>query len=230
MIGLLILLIASWILLWFTRQESLAVLGIIPTRDRVINLLIGLVLSALCFTIYCLTTTHLTNNIWAVNEEYSIKQLLSSMWWTIRSVLFEELVFRGALLYILIQKTGWKPACLFSAVAFGIYHWFSFGVIGNPIPMVYVFLSTGIWGLMFAYAFVKTKSLYLPTGLHLGWNLFNIVIFSQGLLGHQLLVNTENGQPVSGFLSLGLQVFQIAGLPIIIYFYLKRFRPTTRTK
>jgi len=90
--------------------------------------------------------------------------------------------------------------------------------------MTYVFVSTGIWGLMFAFAFSKTKSLYLPTGLHLGWNLFNIVVFSQGPLGHQFLISSSGGQLLTGLPSLGLQAFQLIGLPVIVYIYLKKYR------
>jgi len=94
--------------------------------------------------------------------------------------------------------------------------------------MTYFFVSTGIWGLMFAFAFSKTKSFYLPTGLHLGWNLFNIVVFSQGPLGHQFLINSNSGQLLTGLPSTGLQLFQLMGLPIIVYIYLKKYRPTNR--
>jgi hypothetical protein len=90
--------------------------------------------------------------------------------------------------------------------------------------MTYVFASTGIWGLMFAFAFSRTKSLYLPTGLHMGWNLFNIVIFSQGPLGHQFLIHSNNGELLTGLPSLGLQLLQIFGLPIIVCIYLRKYR------
>jgi hypothetical protein len=148
---------------------------------------------------------------------------MTSSLWTGKSVLFEELIFRGALLYILIQKIGIKTACLISSIAFGIYHWFSYEVLGNPIQMIYLLFSTGLLGFMFALSFAKTKSLYLPIGLHLGWNLFNIVVFSQGPLGRQLLINDNNGQRLSGLPSIALLLFQIFSIPIIVYVYLRRY-------
>lgn len=226
MIGILIQLAISWLLLWLLNKKDLTVLGLKPTTERVKIFSFGFILSAICFTIYCLTTTYLTNNSWTINSNFSLKQFLSSTWWTVNSVISEELIFRGALLYILIRKTGLNIACFISAIAFGVYHWFSFGVLGNPIQMTHVFFSTGIWGLMFAYSFAKTKSLYLPTALHLGWNLFNIVIFSQGPLGHQLLINGNNGQLVSGLPSLALYLFQLFSLPVIVYVYLRKFGST----
>lgn len=65
-------------------------------------------------------------------------------------------------------------------------------------------------------------------GLHLGWNLFNIVIFSQGPLGQQFLINSNSGQLLTGFPSIGLQLFQLIALPIIVFIYLKKYRQTTR--
>lgn len=230
MIGILIQLAVSWLLLWFIAKEHLSALGFKPTRGRLLNFLFGFLVAAICLTIYCLTTTYLTNNQWALNENYSGEDFLASSWWTVKSVLFEELIFRGALLYILIRKIGLRSASLISAVAFGIYHWFSFGALGNPVQMMYVFLTTGLWGFMYALSFAKTGSLYLPVGLHLGWNLFNIVLFSQGPLGNQLLVNEYSGEKLTGLPSLALFLFQLFALPVIVYVYLRRYDGQTAGK
>ena len=94
------------------------------------------------------------------------------------------------------------------------------GAFGNPVQMIFIFCMTGIWGFMFAMAFAKTKSLYLPIGLHLGWNLISTVIFSQGPLGNQLLIS-NCGQKLGGILSLVVFLFQVFAVPLIIYWYLK---------
>lgn len=230
MIGILIQLAVSWLLLWFLEKNDLSALGFKPTKARLLNFLFGFLAGAICFTIYCLTTTYLTNNNWTQNTSYTTKNFLASSWWTINSVLFEELIFRGALLYILIKKIGTNKACLISSIAFGIYHWFSFGALGNPMQMIFVFFSTGLWGFMHAISFAKTKSLYLPVALHLGWNLFNIVVFSQGPLGHQLLISENNGQMARGLPSLALFLFQQLSLPIIVYVYLTRYEKTVKAE
>ncbi len=80
--------------------------------------------------------------------------------------MFEELIFRGAIFYILIKRIGAAYSILISSVAFGIYHWFSFEVIGNIGQMIQVFLITGIIGILYAYGFVRTKSLYAVIGMH----------------------------------------------------------------
>ncbi|OZM57580.1 hypothetical protein CIB95_04200 [Lottiidibacillus patelloidae] len=97
-----------------------------------------------------------------------------------KSVLFEELLFRGALLYILVQKLGARNGIILSSLCFGVYHWYTYGVFGNFAIMAFVLIMTAIPGLVFAYAFVKTKSMALAIGLHLGWNFTNNSIFANG--------------------------------------------------
>ncbi len=221
MIGILIQLAVSWLLLWLLEKKNLSVLGFKPTKGRTIDFAFGLLAAPACCIIYYLSTAFLSNNSWQYNSGFTYEKLGGSIWWVFKSVVFEELIFRGAVFYILIQRTGVKIACLISSVSFGIYHWFSFGVLGNPIPMIYVFVLTGIWGLMYAVSYIKTKSLYLPFALHLGWNLVNIIVFSQGPLASQLLLASDNGQKVEGIFSVVLLLFQVFALPIIVYLYLK---------
>jgi membrane protease YdiL (CAAX protease family) len=55
----------------------------------------------------------------------------------LKSALTEDLAFRGALLYILIKKIGVQKGFFLSAITFGIYHWFSYGMINGPIiPLI----------------------------------------------------------------------------------------------
>lgn len=186
MIGILVELILSWLLLWLCCKKDLSVLGIKPTTQRSTDLAAGFIVAAAFCTAYYFAGAYFSGNRFAVNKDFTLLQFFKSFGWTLRSVLFEELIFRGALLYIAIRKFGVNTACIISAAAFGIYHWFTFGGLGNPAQMAIIFFTTGIWGWMFAWSFAKTKSLYLPVGIHLGWNLLSNVIFSKGPLSKQL--------------------------------------------
>ena|ERR1700752_4302988 len=221
MVGILTALLISWVLLWFYDRKDFKVLGFSPTKFRLLNFSFGFIISAICCAIGFGTIALITKTNIILNENFDHRVFLESSWWTLKSVLFEELVFRGALLYILIQKFGSKTACIISAISFGIYHWFSYGVFGNPVQMIYVFMVTGVGGLMFAYAYAFTKSLYLPIGLHFGWNFITIVIFSQGPLGQQLLIST-GGESLGFVLTLMFFLYQILVLPFLTYWHLKR--------
>jgi len=222
MIGIIISLLISWGLLWLVAKKHLTVLGIVPDTKRIRILGTAILLSAACCTVYHLLRILFINNRWYYNRSYTFGDFLLSCWWVLKSVLFEELLFRGALLYIAIQKWGVKKACLLSAAAFGIYHWFSYSSFGNPAQMAIIFLMTGIFGYVLALAFAKTRSLYLPIGLHLGWNLANIILFSNGPLGHQMMVRVNNLQ-LNGLPSLAVFLFQALALPVLTLIYLQFF-------
>jgi uncharacterized protein len=128
---------------------------------------------------------------WVLNPDLSFKLIAEGVWWNVKSVLFEELIFRGVLLYILIRRIGLWWGVIISSVAFGIYHWFSHQTFGNPVQMLITFLTTGLMGLVYAYGYGKTFSLYIPIGIHLGWNLTRSVIFSETVIGDQLLVQVK---------------------------------------
>ena len=220
MIGIIIELIISWLLLRFIAKKDLSVLGFKPSQARLINLSIGFLLAAVVCSVYHILTTAFINNSWILNKPISFSAALMSLWWIVKSVLFEELLFRGALLYLAIEKWGTTKACILSSVCFGVYLWFSYSAFGNPFQMVIIFVMTSIFGWMLAVSFAKTKSLYLPIGLHLGWNLFNILIFSNGPLGKQLLIKA-NANHLEGIPSLLVFLFQIFALPILMYGYFK---------
>jgi len=221
MTGIAVELIISWLLLWLVEKKHLSALGLRPTHSRMVNLGIGLLMAALSCTTYHILATAFSGNGWLLNKQTSLESLSAGSWWTLKSVLFEELIFRGALLYIAIKKLGINRACFLSAACFGFYHWFSYEVIGNPVQMIFIFFMTGIFGLMLAFAFAKTGSLFLPAGLHFGWNVIHIVVFSGGPLGQQLLVKA-NDTPLQGFPSLLLYLFQVVTLPLLTWLYLRQ--------
>jgi len=222
MIGIIIILFLSWLLLWLIEKKQLTVLGLALTKKRLKDFIIGLVIASLVCAIYHIINVYPANNFWIYSQEISTYMLFNSIWWIIKSVLFEEFIFRGALLFIAINRFGAKWACILSAIAFGVYHWFSYGSFGNPIQMIIVLLMTGSFGWVLAYAFMKTRSIYLPIAIHLGWNLANILVFSNGPLGPQLMIKA-NDNHLEGLISLFTFLFQIFALPLLIYLYVKRF-------
>lgn len=214
MIGI-ILLAASWLALK-CEKNPLSTLGFNRPKQRTIEFISGLMIAGLYASIQFLLIAHWSNFSWQINDAYTLGHALESLRWNINSVLFEEFIFRGYLLYKAIQLLGERKGCLLSAVAFGIYHWFSYGVIGSVVPMIYVFFMTGTFGLMLAYAFAKTRSVLLPIALHLGWNLATILVFSNGPIGDQWLIkSTTNVQLIEGLRSLIVSIIIPLSFPIL---------------
>tara|TARA_B000000475_G_C15933997_1_gene421998 strand:- start:285 stop:989 length:705 start_codon:yes stop_codon:yes gene_type:complete len=189
MIGILVVLAISWLLLFLIDKENILALGFLPILKRLKQFIVGFVITAILCAIVQYFESYLKSSEWILNENISSTIVFESFFWDIKSVLTEELIFRGALLYILIQKFGSGKAVLISAIAFGIYHWFSFGILGNVMAMIFIFIGTGLMGYAWASAFSKTNSIMLPFGLHLGWNFVHNAVFSKGPLGKLILVS-----------------------------------------
>jgi membrane protease YdiL (CAAX protease family) len=232
MLGIVVQLIVSWLLLYFFEKENLSVLGFAPTKQRLIDFAIGTALPVVYFSIVFLAISYFADNPYKLNPDYTSGKFFSSLLYILKSVVFENLIFTGALLYILIKRIGATRATIVSGVAFGIYHWFSWNLFGQPFPMAVVFLSTGVVGYLWALAFYNTGSVYLPFALHLGVNFVTMILFSKDKsLGMQLLINSFEKDPSvpGGVISLILALLYFLGFPLLSYFYIRtRKRRITR--
>ncbi|WP_395243165.1 CPBP family intramembrane glutamic endopeptidase [Agromyces sp. MMS24-K17] len=106
----------------------------------------------------------------------------------------EEVLFRGVILQLLERATGTWIALAGSAVLFGLVHLLNPGA--TPWGAVAVAVEAG---LMLGAAFVATRSLWLPIGLHLGWNVALVALFgsvSSGSDAQGSLVDAVTQGPV----------------------------------
>lgn len=224
MVGIIVQLAISWLLIWFFEKGNLNVLGLIPTRRRLLDFSLFFIIAALCCSSDFFMRMYFADQHWQLNPDLSTNLILTGIWWNIKSVLFEELIFRGVLLYMLIKKLGAAKAIIISSVAFGIYHWFSQEAFGDPGQMAIIFLITGLAGLIYAYGYAKTFSLYVPCAIHLGWNLTRSVIFSETVIGNQLFVQ-EKSVPdveVSYFVFGCILLIPMGSFLLINYLLLKK--------
>ncbi|MCB9343411.1 MAG: CPBP family intramembrane metalloprotease [Lewinellaceae bacterium] len=222
MIGILVAIAISWLLLYLIEKKNVLALGFLPIGKRLKQFLFGfLITGILCVLIQYLESC-LKSSTWILNKDITSRIIIKSFWWDFKSVLTEELIFRGALLYILNQKIGSRKSVLISAIAFGIYHWFSYGVLGNVMAMILVFIGTGLMGYAWAWAFSKTKSIMLPFGLHLGWNFIYNTIFSKGPLGELVLIS-KGGIELTDWASLLNFISGLVIVPILVLIYVRFF-------
>ena len=222
MIGILVAISISWLLLYLIEKKNILTLGLLPIGKRIKQFLIGLLITGILCVLVQYLESYLKSSTWILNKNITSAIVIKSFWWDFKSVLTEELIFRGALLYILIQKIGSKKSILISAIAFGIYHWFSYGVLGNVMAMILVFIGTGLMGYAWAWAFSKTKSIMLPFGLHLGWNFIYNTIFSKGPLGALVLI-PKGGIELTDWASLLNFISGLVIVPILVLIYVRYF-------
>ncbi|MET7649102.1 CPBP family intramembrane glutamic endopeptidase [Streptomyces sp. NPDC005426] len=128
----------------------------------------------------------------------------------------EEVLYRGVLFRIIEERTGTWIALTLTAVLFGMSHLFNthatlWGAVAIAIEA----------GGMLGAAYVATRKLWLPIGVHFGWNFAASGIFStevsgndtaQGILdsatsGPQLLTGGDFGPEASVYsVALGLML------------------------
>jgi uncharacterized protein len=188
MLGLLIQLVISYLIIRWVQKENLTVLGLYPSKTRISYLLLFCILAGLCSSITFWLRILFAQELWILNPALKWQLTLNAVWYNLKSVIYEELIFRGALFYILIKRFGGTKAILISSIAFGIYHWFTFGVLNNPVQMFWIFIITFLAGYIYALGFYKTNSLYAPIGMHFGWNIVQSFVFSAGNIGSGLFV------------------------------------------
>lgn len=224
MLGIIVQLAISWLLVWLFEKGNLGFLGFFPTKRRLLDFGIFFIITALCCSSDFFMRMLFAKQEWELNPAFSFTLLFSGIWWNIKSVMFEELIFRGVLFYILIKKLGATKAIIISAIGFGIYHWYSFEVIGDIKQMVIIFFITGIMGLLYAYGYAKTFSLYIPCAIHLGWNLTRSFIFSEGNIGNQLFVQVKPVPEVnvSYFIYFMILLFPMLSALLINFWLLKK--------
>jgi membrane protease YdiL (CAAX protease family) len=226
MLGIIVQLLISWIIIWFFERGNLGVLGFYPTKKRLLGFAVFFIVTALCSSSDFFMRMAFAKQEWELNPKLTAELILTGVWWNVKSVLFEELIFRGVLFYMLIKKLGAVKAIIISSIAFGIYHWYSHEVIGKPVEMAITFITTGLMGVIYAYGYAKTFSLYIPIAIHLGWNLVRSVVFSETVIGEQLFVQVK---PVPEVTVSYFTYFSIIYLPLlscllINFFMLKKMK------
>ena len=193
MIGLLIIVVISWLLLRFTIQKNLLVLGLIPVSKRFLEFLLGIIIALGIHAFFIYLSSVLGLNKYTFKNDFQVILLFKSFIYHLRSALTEDLIFRGALLFLLMYKIGVKKALWLSALSFGFYHWFSYGIWHKDIIVyIYVLLITGFIGYVYGYGYAKSGSILLPLGLHLGWNFLATLCCDASPYG-QLIMNMFEG-------------------------------------
>ncbi|WP_422105666.1 CPBP family intramembrane glutamic endopeptidase [Winogradskyella sp.] len=189
MLGLLVIIVISGLLLHFIEKKNIDVLGITPNKNRWTQFMIGVLVITVIVLTNIVVETLLLRVEWQLRT-INNTLIFDAFYYHLKSALTEDLVFRGALLYILIRRIGPTKAIILSAMIFGVYHWFSYGIIGqNAVLMAYVFLITGFTGYVWAFAFYKTKSILMGLGFHVGVNFINACFFESQPYGE--LIFTE---------------------------------------
>ncbi|GAA3686437.1 type II CAAX endopeptidase family protein [Lentzea roselyniae] len=94
------------------------------------------------------------------------------------AVVVEELIFRGILFRIVEQHLGTWVSLALTGLLFGAAHLF------NPNATLWTSIAIAVEaGFMLAAAYAATRNLWVPIGVHFGWNFAQGGIFSASVSG-----------------------------------------------
>jgi membrane protease YdiL (CAAX protease family) len=91
---------------------------------------------------------------------------------------FEELMFRAVIFRIAEQRWGTRTALAVSFVLFAVAH------LQNDSIGVLAVITTGVVSLTLCAAYMLTRRVWLPIGIHFGWNFLYDGFFAVPVSGH----------------------------------------------
>lgn len=127
-------------------------------------------------------------------------------------------------------NSNWAAAIavFITSVMFGLFH------LGNPNASIFGVLNTVVAGVLLGAAFIVTKQLAMPIGIHISWNLFQGMVFGFPVSGEaekiRIISTTYTGPdwltggaygPEAGLIGL---IAILTGI-IILYVYYKKLNP-----
>jgi membrane protease YdiL (CAAX protease family) len=98
----------------------------------------------------------------------------------LQAAVTEELWMRALLFRLLWRAFGPAPAFLVAALVFAALH------LANPGATALAGATVAVAGLMFCALYALTGRLWVPIGLHLGWNLAQGYLFGAAVSGNNL--------------------------------------------
>ncbi len=139
----------------------------------------------------------------------------------------EELLFHGYAFQLLIRSLGAFATILPAGIVFGFAH------AGNLNANLLGLINTALWGILLGYAYYRSQALWLPIGMHFGWNVtlplfgVNLSGFTMGVTGYGLHWNAGNLWSGGGYGPEGSLLTTL--VVVALFFAIQRLIPERQT-
>lgn len=177
------------LIIWFCvrlRREPLSSIGLVPDRRWLRELGIGAGFG-IATALLAVAMIWLVGGVrLELDPARSPATLAYGVYAFVFVALFEELLFRGFVFQRLVAGVGARVALVAMGLLFATGHWDNPGMQGATLVWATTELFLG--AVLLGMAYLRTRSLAMPVGIHFGWN---------WALGHLL------GFGVSGFEQAG---------------------------
>jgi len=160
------------------ERATLAEIGMGWNRSSIRNLLAGLAggTGAACVVLVLPVVCRLADFQVVAGAQPRWRTLLFVTGVLLMGAVGEEMLFRGYAFQVLVGNLGPFATVLPFGVLFGLAHALNPGI--TPLGL----FNSMAWGVLLGYAFVRSGDLWLPIGLHFGWN-WALPLFGTGLSG-----------------------------------------------
>lgn len=150
------------------EKRSFRELGFRPGPRWLGELVAGTLGGILLILVTALLVKGLDGFHWERAAAIGPRQLLAAAWAFLGVAFFEEMMSRGFPFQRLVEGAGaWVGQLVFAAL-FALGHWGNPGMHGAT--RAWATLNIGLAAILLGFCYLRTKSLALPIGVHLGWN------------------------------------------------------------
>jgi hypothetical protein len=105
---------------------------------------------------------------WERTAAIGAHQAFTGAWIFLGVAFFEEMMSRGFPFQRLVEGSGpWVGQLVFAGL-FALMHWGNPGMHGAT--KIWATVNIGLAAILLGFCYLRTKSLAMPIGLHLGWN------------------------------------------------------------
>lgn len=167
-------LVASLLITKFMNRKTLAAVGLTLNKQGLRELGLGCLIGWLMMT-GIFGIEYLLDYVKVVEAEVTLAQgiqtfFLSAAFFAV-AAMFEEVLFRGYIFQTLARGVTVVPAMVIMAVLFGLAH------LGNPNASAFGVLNTALVSMVFCLAYLRTRGLWLPFGIHFAWNFAQTTLY-----------------------------------------------------
>jgi membrane protease YdiL (CAAX protease family) len=175
--------VANGLVMRIFERAHLTQIGLGWSGASVRNLLVGLAggTGAACMVLAVPVVFHLAEFQAVPGADPRLRTVLFVGGVLIFGALGEEMLFRGYAFQVLVAYMGPYATVLPFGILFGLAH------RDNLNASMLSLVNTCAWGILLGYAFLRSGDLWLPTGLHLGWN-WALPLFGVNLSGFTMKV------------------------------------------
>src|SRR5450432_3267591 len=175
--------VANWLALRIYANRRLIDAGLWLNRASGENLLVGLAGGAgsACLALAPPLLSGMAHLTSTPADRPTAGTIVFVMFLLIAGATGEELLFRGYGFQVLLADWGPYATIVPVGVIFALLHG------GNPSATWFSTANTAGFGILFGYAYLRSRDLWLPIGLHFGWN-FTLPLFGVNVSGLRMKV------------------------------------------